>query len=397
MKLNSKLPILVIITTLLTFTYIWSNNTEQIEISTIKGNQEELDNVKIKLEDLQNNRYFTYKYTISKDGVAKETKLTKEYNDIHEMHIETICDKDYINYIGYRVESSYIADYIGIDKDEERSLVIYEREQNKKNEILKTQGKDTRVYLDDMNTKNLKETIIKIDDSIIPKNYNPCIYSTNRYKGKVYMGSVLHNVNITEGDKVQIGVLDKTKNTLKKVRNIEVAREIGSNNFSVAKTYNYKDKMYFLLDIYNNSDSKELYLLTYEIEKDEYTVDKINKEDSWSFLGAIFKDGKIEIAYEEVLSNTKVIYMDYDIETKKINNKNLVEIPRSDKKINSISFNDFSIINEEKIYCMNVDQEGSYINQKYNIYVIDKNKKEVVYKGYIRVKNIVNSMEFTDK
>lgn len=397
MKLNSKLPILLIITTLLTFTYIWSNNKEQIEISTIKGNQKELDNVKIKLEDLQNNRYFTDKYIISKDGVAKETKLTKEYNDIHEMYIETICDKDYINYIGYRLESSYIADYIGIDKDEERSLVIYEREQNKKNEILKTQGKDTRVYLDDMNTKNLKETTIKIDDSIIPKNYSPYIYSTNRYKGKVYMGSVLHNVNITEDDKIQIGVLDKNKNTLKKVRNIEVAREIGSNNFSVEKTYNYKDKIYFLLDVYNNSDSKGLYLLTYEIEKDEYTVDKINKEDSWNFLGAIFKDGKIEIAYEEVLSNTKVIYMDYDIETKQINNKNLIEIPRSDKKINTISFNDFSIINEEKIYCMNVDQKGSHINQKYDIYVIDKNKKEIVYKGYIRVKNIVNSMEFTDK
>ena len=191
LKLKQKLPIIVIVSTMLIFLVLPAfNNKDKISINTIEGNINELSNLNINYED--RNEYIRNIYTLH-SGIKTTKKVipARYYKDrggkyFNMINIESKLDD--INQVGYSYKNE------GYNDIKDIKFVYLKNNSDIKGEITQFQGKDTKIPTNKVNKEELKEINVKNKDI----NVEIPPLASNRYNEEIYIMRTMDQKIVTE-------------------------------------------------------------------------------------------------------------------------------------------------------------------------------------------------------
>lgn len=389
MKLKQKLPIIVIVSTMLIFLVLPDfNNKDKIFINTIKGNINELSNLNINYED--RNEYIRNIYTLhSGTKTTKKVIPTRYYKDrdgkyFNMINIESKADD--IAQVGYSYKNEVYNDIKDI------KFVYLENNSDRKSQITQSQGKDIKIPTNKVNKNELKEINVKNKDinveirPLASNRYNEEIYIMSNYKSKKryrYM--------------IEISKLNAKENKLETIKSIDLYKELKNQYFNydiqIINCSKYEDKFYTLIQVTDSDTSTpvtlgKIYLLTYNLSDNTYHIDNILNEEIYIHAEySEFKEDKLNlIASNFNNSNMKnhieIIDLDYDIKNSKITSQRKTILEKNIDIKNGRTI-DYIVADKNKIY-LNIRSYYYYdFDRKERIYVIDRNNKQIIYEGKV--------------
>lgn len=389
MKLKLKLPIIVIVSTMLIFLVLPDfNNKDQISINTIKGNINELSNLNIKYED--RNEYIRNIYTLH-SGIKTTKKVipTRYYKDrdgkyFNMINIESKVDN--ITQVGYSYKNE------GYNDIKDIKFVYLENNSDRKSQITQSQGKDTKIPTNKVNKDKLKEINVKNKDiniEILPlasNRYNEEIYIMSNYRSKKryrYM--------------IEISKLNAKENKLETIKSIDLYKELKNQYFNydiqIINCSKYEDKFYTLIQVTDSDTSTpvtlgKIYLLTYNLSDNAYHIDNILNEEIYiNAEYSEFNEDKLNLIASNfnnsnIKNHIEIIDLDYDIKNSKITSQRKTILEKNiDIKNGRIIDN--IVADKNKIY-LNIRSYYYYdFDKKERIYVIDRNNKQIIYEGKV--------------
>lgn len=389
MKLKLKLPIIVIVSTMLIFLVLPAfNNKDQISINTIKGNINELSNLNIKYED--RNEYIRNIYTLH-SGIKTTKKVipTRYYKDrdgkyFNMINIESKVDN--ITQVGYSYKNE------GYNDIKDIKFVYLENNSDRKSQITQSQGKDTKIPTNKVNKDKLKEINVKNKDiniEILPlasNRYNEEIYIMSNYRSKKryrYM--------------IEISKLNAKENKLETIKSIDLYKELKNQYFNydiqIINCSKYEDKFYTLIQVTDSDTSTpvtlgKIYLLTYNLSDNTYYIDNILNEEIYiNAEYSEFNEDKLNLIASNfnnsnIKNHIEIIDLDYDIKNSKITSQRKTILEKNiDIKNGRIIDN--IVADKNKIY-LNIRSYYYYdFDRKERIYVIDRNNKQIIYEGKV--------------
>lgn len=389
MKLKQKLPIIVIVSTMLIFLVLPAfNNKDKIFINTIKGNINELSNLNINYED--RNEYIRNIYTLhSGTKTTKKVIPTRYYKDRYGKYFNMInieSKADDIAQVGYSYKNEVYNDIKDI------KFVYLENNSDRKSQITQSQGKDIKIPTNKVNKNELKEINVKNKDinveirPLASNRYNEEIYIMSNYKSKKryrYM--------------IEISKLNAKENKLETIKSIDLYKELKNQYFNydiqIINYSKYEDKFYTLIQATNIDTSTpvtlgKIYLLTYNLSDNTYHIDNILNEEIYIHAEySEFKEDKLNlIASNFNNSNMKnhieIIDLDYDIKNSKITSQRKTILEKNIDIKNGRTI-DYIVADKNKIY-LNIRSYYYYdFDRKERIYVIDRNNKQIIYEGKV--------------
>lgn len=396
MKLKSKLPIIIIVSTMIIFLILSaSNNQDKISINTIKGNINELSNLNITYED--SDEYIRNVYTLhSGIKTTKQVIPTRDYKEygkyFNMINIESGIDN--ITQVWYSYKTKAYEDIKDI------KFVYLEDNLYRKNKIISSQGKDTKILTNKIDKNKLKKIDVKNKD----KNSEIQPLASNRYNEEIYIMSNYKSGNSYK-DRIEISKLNTKENKLETIRSIDLYKEIKTTYFNydikVVSSSKYEDKFYTLIQATDSNTSTpitlgKIYLLTYSLLDNTYHIDNILNEEI--YINAEYSDFS-EDKLNLILSNFKklniksyieIIDLDYDIKNKKITSQRKTILEKNIDEKNGRTINNI-VTDKNKIY-LNI--RGYYyhdFDNKEKIYVIDRNKQQISYEGkVVKYKNLLS-------
>lgn len=394
MKLKSKLPIIIIASTMLIFLVLSaSNNQDKISINTIKGNINELSNLNITYED--SDEYIRNIYTLH-SGIKTTKKVvpTRYYKDrdgkyFNMINIESGIDN--ITQVGYSYKNK------GYEEIKDIKFVYLEDNSDRKNQIIPSQGKDTKILTNKVEKDKLKEINIKNKDINI--EIRPL--ASNRYNEEIYIMSNYGSENRYRNI-IEISKLNMKENKLETIKSIDLYKELKTPYFNydiqIVSSSKYEDKFYTLIQATDSNTSTpmslgKIYLLTYNLSDNTYHIDNILNEEIYiNAEYSEFNEDKLNL----ILSNFKksniksyieIIDLDYDIQNNKITSqrKTILEKNIDEKNIDEKNGRiiDNLVTDKNKIYLKIRSYYYYDFDNKEKIYVIDRNKEEINYEGKV--------------
>ena len=397
MKLKSKLTIIVIVSTMLIFLALSAfNNKDKIYINTIKGNINELSNLNIKYED--RNEYIRNIYTLH-SGIKNTKKVvpTRYYKDIDGKYFNMINIEskiDNITQVGYSYKNKRYEDIKDI------KFVYLEDNSDRKNQIIPSQGKDTKIHINKVDKDKLKEINIKNKDTKV--EIRPL--ASNRYNEEIYIMSNYGSENHYR-DIIEISKLNTKENKLETIKSIDLYKELKTPYFNydiqIVNSSKYKDKFYTLIQVTDSDTSTpvtlgKIYLLTYNLSDNTYHIDNILNEeiyinaeyselngDKLNLIASNFKNSNMKNYIE-------IIDLDYDIKNSKITSQRKTILEKNIDIKNGRTI-DHIVADKNKIY-LNIRSYYYYdFDIKERIYVIDRNNKKIIYEGkVVKYKNSIS-------
>ena len=389
MKLKQKLPIIVIVSTMLIFLVLPAfNNKDKISINTIEGNINELSNLNINYED--RNEYIRNIYTLH-SGIKTTKKVipARYYKDrggkyFNMINIESKLDD--INQVGYSYKNE------GYNDIKDIKFVYLKNNSDIKGEITQFQGKDTKIPTNKVNKEELKEINVKNKD--INVEIRPL--ASNRYNEEIYIMSNYGSKNRYR-DMIEISKLNSKENKLETIKSIDLYKELNNQYFNydiqIINYSKYEDKFYTLIQVTNSDTSTpvtlgKIYLLTYNLSDNTYHIDNILNEEIYiNAEYSEFKEDKLNlIASNFNNSNMKnhieIIDLDYDIKNSKITSQRKTILEKNIDIKNGRTI-DYIVADKNKIY-LNIRSYYYYdFDRKERIYVIDRNNKQIIYEGKV--------------
>ena len=397
MKLKPKLTIIVIVSTMLIFLALSAfNNKDKIYINTIKGNINELSNLNIKYED--RNEYIRNIYTLH-SGIKNTKKVvpTRYYKDIDGKYFNMINIEskiDNITQVGYSYKNKRYEDIKDI------KFVYLEDNSDRKNQIIPSQGKDTKIHINKVDKDKLKEINIKNKDTKV--EIRPL--ASNRYNEEIYIMSNYGSENHYR-DIIEISKLNTKENKLETIKSIDLYKELKTPYFNydiqIVNSSKYKDKFYTLIQVTDSDTSTpvtlgKIYLLTYNLSDNTYHIDNILNEeiyinaeyselngDKLNLIASNFKNSNMKNYIE-------IIDLDYDIKNSKITSQRKTILEKNIDIKNGRTI-DHIVADKNKIY-LNIRSYYYYdFDIKERIYVIDRNNKKIIYEGkVVKYKNSIS-------
>ncbi len=389
LKLKQKLPIIVIVSTMLIFLVLPAfNNKDKISINTIEGNINELSNLNINYED--RNEYIRNIYTLH-SGIKTTKKVipARYYKDrggkyFNMINIESKLDD--INQVGYSYKNE------GYNDIKDIKFVYLKNNSDIKGEITQFQGKDTKIPTNKVNKEELKEINVKNKD--INVEIRPL--ASNRYNEEIYIMSNYGSKNRYR-DMIEISKLNSKENKLETIKSIDLYKELNNQYFNydiqIINYSKYEDKFYTLIQVTNSDTSTpvtlgKIYLLTYNLSDNTYHIDNILNEEIYiNAEYSEFKEDKLNlIASNFNNSNMKnhieIIDLDYDIKNSKITSQRKTILEKNIDIKNGRTI-DYIVADKNKIY-LNIRSYYYYdFDRKERIYVIDRNNKQIIYEGKV--------------
>ncbi|MGL5328506.1 MAG: hypothetical protein ACRDD7_04500 [Peptostreptococcaceae bacterium] len=393
MKLNSKLPIIVIGLTIGIFTFICSADDDVPKLNTIRGDINELNDIDIKIKSDPNNNYINYEYDIKKEDTHKNTSLNKEplsYKMKYTELLDVTNKENLIAHVGYEVNYSGNKNKISlvIDKykDEKYKIDLVDFDNANENNYIRVEDankkKINRIKSDINVPVKLSNAHIRTFDSMLYKNE---IYLTNYHYSSDY--------NNMEGI-VEISKLDDKNNKIEVIKSINLYEEIKNHSrVDALFTHQKNNNIYIVIggnkegEIYNE-EIRTLYVLNYDISENNYKIEEIDPpKDSYILHTKLYND-ELNITLGKNGADIEVVNFDYDLNTKEIKNEFNVLVEKSLGNINEINNRtiSYNISDENKIYLVISDRAYyTYGHPKIDnsVYVIDKKDKKISYEGEI--------------
>ena len=396
MKLNSKLPIVIIGFAITIFLGISiNNNNRKPQIETIRGHISDLDKIDIRIKEYNYSIYYDFTHIInSKNEVltTKEKKSDRYFkNQIYTELLDVSCGQDYISYVGYEIDYS---------KDRNQIyFIVDERKTNDTDKIFDKQGKDEKIINKDPKSNDMNRTKYKLEyPDISPEIEQASILASYRYKGELYIisnyTSKYYSDSIYGKNGLNISKLDKKTKKLKSINNIDLKEKIkelsflgGDEVINFDKVIAYKDTIYAIVVVnkYDNSNNEgdDIYLLEYNLSKDESILNEININNSLKFTDISFENNKLKIVLSDTRNDVDLFYIQHDITTKEIEKEFKITVEKC-KKNEEDRFIKNTIIKDDNIYITVLDSSihgADKIDE--SIYVIDIDNRCITYEGRV--------------
>ncbi len=399
MKLKSKVSILIIFLTLVIYFSIGLlNNEDNLKIKTIKGDSDELDYININF-GYDFNGYINSYYTINGSNKTKKTELVKLQKDSKNTNnlIDVSSGSDLIAHVGFEMN----------DDSKDINFVIDEKKEDLEKGVFPSEGSDKELEYEKLDMNNFIRIKYKVDKNI--DDYYAKILSSKRYKKNLYVSVLYATSDSSENNKEYLSTIDIIKinpenkkiQTIKSINLSNYFSEKYQNIESIGVSYasKYEDKMYILINVLNantgdNSNSK-FHLLEYNLEENKESIVELKTDSSMVLAKAKLKDNKLYM----VMSNdyddssiTELNLLTYNILDKSLDEDKYVLDNREKRDIRSIVIDSNKII----VYTSRLNSILSWDN-KFMLYIINKNSKEIVYEGKLQFNSSNSTLEFEIK
>ncbi|MBH6948937.1 hypothetical protein I6A93_14525 [Clostridioides difficile] len=405
MKLKSKAPILIIFLTIVIYFSIGLlNNEDNLKIKTIKGDPNELDYINIKFR-YDFNGYINSYYTINGSNKIKETELVKSQKETENTNnlIDVSSGSDLIAHVGFETN----------DNSKDINFVIDEKKEDLDKGVFTSEGSDKDIEYEKLDMNNFKRTKYKVDKSTA--DYYTKVLSSKRYKKDLYVSvfydaigdsSEINKEGLSTIDIIKINPKNKKIQTIKSINLSNYFFEKYSNVDTIRVGYASKgqDKMYILVEVLkanidgNNNSEFTLFehLLEYNIEENKEKIIELKTDDRMNNLvKATLKDNKLYM----VMSNdyddspgTKLSLLTYNMLDKNMSEDKYVLDDKEKRGVKNVEIDSNKII----IYTSKLDPVLPW-DDKFMLYIINKNSNEIVYEGKLQFNTSNSSLEFEIK
>ncbi|MCC0696848.1 MULTISPECIES: hypothetical protein [unclassified Clostridioides] len=403
MKLKSKISILIIfLAVAIYFSIDLLNNENNLSIKTIKGDQDELGYINIYF-GYDFNGYINSRYIINGSNKTKKTELLKSIKESENTNnlIDVSSGLDSIAHVGFEISDDSKSSSKGIN------FVIDEKKEDLEKGVFISEGSDKKVEYEKLDMDNFIRTKYKVDKDI--DEYHVKVLSSKRYKKDLYV-SVLYAPNessekneedLNTIDIIKINTKSKKIETIKSINISKYLFEKYNNIQSIDVSYSSKDgdKMYILIEAINANtwddvDSK-LNLLEYNVKENKDKIIELKSYNRMSLEKAKLKDSKLYMIMSERDNSNKS--KEVNLITYNILDGSLVEDKYVLDEKEERSIRNIEIDSNKIIVCTSKTNSVLPWDNKTILYIINKNSKEIVYKGELQFNSSNSSLEFEIK
>ncbi|HBF4082593.1 hypothetical protein NQ905_16115 [Clostridioides difficile] len=399
MKLKSKISILIIFLTLaIYFSIGLLNNEDNLKIKTIKGDPNELDYINIKFGYALNGYINSY-YTINGSNKTKKTELIKLQKDSKNTNnlIDVSSGSDLIAHVGFEMN----------DDSKDINFVIDEKKEDLEKGVFPSEGSDKEIEYEKLDMNNFTRTRYKVDKST--DDYYANILTSKRYKKYLYVSVLYATSDSSENNKEHSSTIDIIKINPEN-KKIQTIKSINLSNYfsekyqdietiGVSYASKYEDKMYVLVNVLNtnigdNSNSK-FHLLEYNLEENKESIMELKTDSKMALAKVKLEDNKLYMVMSNDYDNSSITELNlltYNILDKSLDEDKYVLDNKEKRGIRSIEIDSNKIV----AYTSRLNSILSWDN-KFMLYIVNKNSKEIVYEGELQFNSSNSTLEFEIK
>ncbi|EML6502152.1 TPA: hypothetical protein KON86_003682 [Clostridioides difficile] len=399
MKLKSKISILIIFLTLaIYFSIALLNNEDNLKIKTIKGDPNELDYININFGYALNGYINSY-YTINGSNKTKKTELIKLQKDSKNTNnlIDVSSGSDLIAHVGFEMN----------DDSKDINFVIDEKKEDLEKGVFPSEGSDKEIEYEKLDMNNFTRTRYKVDKST--DDYYANILTSKRYKKYLYVSVLYATSDSSENNKEHSSTIDIIKINPEN-KKIQTIKSINLSNYfsekyqdietiGVSYASKYEDKMYVLVNVLNtnigdNSNSK-FHLLEYNLEENKESIMELKTDSKMALAKVKLEDNKLYMVMSNDYDNSSITELNlltYNILDKSLDEDKYVLDNKEKRGIRSIEIDSNKIV----AYTSRLNSILSWDN-KFMLYIINKNSKEIVYEGELQFNSSNSTLEFEIK
>ncbi|CCL06914.1 TPA: hypothetical protein KQF55_003459 [Clostridioides difficile] len=399
MKLKSKISILIIFLTLaIYFSIALLNNEDNLKIKTIKGDPNELDYININFGYALNGYINSY-YTINGSNKTKKTELIKLQKDSKNTNnlIDVSSGSDLIAHVGFEMN----------DDSKDINFVIDEKKEDLEKGVFPSEGSDKEIEYEKLDMNNFTRTRYKVDKST--DDYYANILTSKRYKKYLYVSVLYATSDSSENNKEHSSTIDIIKinpenKKIKTIKSINLSNYFSEKyqdieTIGVSYASKYEDKMYVLVNVLNtnigdNSNSK-FHLLEYNLEENKESIMELKTDSKMALAKVKLEDNKLYMVMSNDYDNSSITELNlltYNILDKSLDEDKYVLDNKEKRGIRSIEIDSNKIV----AYTSRLNSILSWDN-KFILYIINKNSKEIVYEGELQFNSSNSTLEFEIK
>lgn len=400
MKLKSKVSILIIfLAVAIYFSIDILNNENNLSIKTIKGDPDELDYINIDF-GYDFNGYINSRYIINGSNKTKKTELLKSIKESENTNnlIDVSSGLDSIAHVGFEINDDSKSNSRGIN------FVIDEKKEDLEKGVFMSEGSDKKIECEKLDMNNFIRTRYKVDKDI--DEYHVKVLSSKRYKKDLYVSVLYAPSDSSEKDEEALSTIDiikiNTKNKkIETIKSINISKylfEKYNNIQSIDVSYSSKDgdKMYILIEAINANTwddvASKLNLLEYNVEENKDNIIELKSYDRMSLEKAKLKDSKLYMIMSERDNANKS--KEINLITYNILDGGLVEDKYVLDEKEERSIRNIEIDSNKIIVCTSKINPVLPWDNKTILYIINKNSKEIVYKGELQFNSSNSNLEF---
>ncbi|HEK4930208.1 TPA: hypothetical protein SOL57_002187 [Clostridioides difficile] len=399
MKLKSKISILIIFLTLaIYFSIGLLNNEDNLKIKTIKGDSNELDHININFGYALNGYINSY-YTINGSNKTKKTELIKLQKDSKNTNnlIDVSSGSDLIAHVGFEMN----------EESKDINFAIDEKKEDLEKGVFPSEGSDKEIEYEKLDMNNFTRTRYKVDKST--DDYYAKILASKRYKKYLYVSVLYATSDSSENNKEYSSTIDIIKinpenKKIKTIKSINLSNYFSEKyqnieNIDVSYASKYEDKMYILVNVLNtnigdNSNSK-FHLLEYNLEENKESILELKTDSKMALAKAKLEANKLYMVMSNDYDNSSITELNlltYNILDKSLDEDKYVLDNREKRGIRSIEIDSNKIV----AYTSRLNSILSW-DDKFMLYIINKNSKEIVYEGELQFNSSNSMLEFEIK
>ncbi|EGT3923208.1 hypothetical protein ERM81_19780, partial [Clostridioides difficile] len=395
----SKISILIIFLTLaIYFSIALLNNEDNLKIKTIKGDPNELDYININFGYALNGYINSY-YTINGSNKTKKTELIKLQKDSKNTNnlIDVSSGSDLIAHVGFEMN----------DDSKDINFVIDEKKEDLEKGVFPSEGSDKEIEYEKLDMNNFTRTRYKVDKST--DDYYANILTSKRYKKYLYVSVLYATSDSSENNKEHSSTIDIIKinpenKKIKTIKSINLSNYFSEKyqdieTIGVSYASKYEDKMYVLVNVLNtsigdNSNSK-FHLLEYNLKENKESIMELKTDSKMALAKVKLEDNKLYMVMSNDYDNSSITELNlltYNILDKSLDEDKYVLDNKEKRGIRSIEIDSNKIV----AYTSRLNSILSWDN-KFILYIINKNSKEIVYEGELQFNSSNSTLEFEIK
>ncbi|EGT4206081.1 hypothetical protein EPL64_16060, partial [Clostridioides difficile] len=368
------------------------------KIKTIKGDSNELDHININFGYALNGYINSY-YTINGSNKTKKTELIKLQKDSKNTNnlIDVSSGSDLIAHVGFEMN----------EESKDINFVIDEKKEDLEKGVFPSEGSDKEIEYEKLDMNNFTRTRYKVDKST--DDYYAKILASKRYKKYLYVSVLYATSDSSENNKEYSSTIDIIKinpenKKIKTIKSINLSNYFSEKyqnieNIGVSYASKYEDKMYILVNVLNtnigdNSNSK-FHLLEYNLEENKESIMELKTDSKMALAKAKLEANKLYMVMSNDYDNSSITELNlltYNILYKSLDEDKYVLDNREKRGIRSIEIDSNKIV----AYTSRLNSILSW-DDKFMLYIINKNSKEIVYEGELQFNSSNSMLEFEIK
>ncbi|WP_236872330.1 hypothetical protein [Clostridioides difficile] len=345
------------------------------------------------------NGYINSYYTINGSNKTKKTELIKLQKDSKNTNnlIDVSSGSDLIAHVGFEMN----------EESKDINFVIDEKKEDLEKGVFPSEGSDKEIEYEKLDMNNFTRTRYKVDKST--DDYYAKILASKRYKKYLYVSVLYATSDSSENNKEYSSTIDIIKinpenKKIKTIKSINLSNYFSEKyqnieNIGVSYASKYEDKMYILVNVLNtnigdNSNSK-FHLLEYNLEENKESIMELKTDSKMALAKAKLEANKLYMVMSNDYDNSSITELNlltYNILDKSLDEDKYVLDNREKRGIRSIEIDSNKIV----AYTSRLNSILSW-DDKFMLYIINKNSKEIVYEGELQFNSSNSMLEFEIK